>query len=738
MKKNFLFTGGKHLSNWFFWCLFFCVLFFAKTSTASDPAKVTNAVFLSSKKIGTENAYSIQEHRALGRFISLQQIDEVPKITCDSIPLALASLNTSSGKAGYELFYRVYIDPSLGNKIMGLSFSPSPYTRIWWDGELIVKEGVYDSTKQTFVHERNYTGDAPFYSGKPGWHQLLIRQVGTYGLTLGSSDFTYDLGFYSSFRQRYVDREKNRESLFYIFLSEGFRFYLLGIFIVSLLFYFLVQGNRAFLWFSVFSFSVLVLCFSHTLWMRLPFNPSNLMLPSGVFVGLLSAFSLLCFLFTLYQGRIPIRIYFYFGIFGVFFTWKLIAFYYSPPLNSMLNEFYGLFFLGLLISFVSEIIVLFIRGLIKKYEGVNVIGLGIFQFAVIMPMCSITINGTTLINGEARYLLTIASLYYLPTSFLISLILVIKKNFEENLGRQQKVIDLTRAQEKILAEQNVLLEQQVTERTHELREEKLKVEEKNTEILDSINYAERIQRAILPSHANMRKHFPDMFLLYLPKDIVAGDFYWMQDGGKTHPGWVFFAVCDCTGHGVPGALLSLVCSKALNKAIEFCTEPDPGKILDVVTELVSREFSENKNDSDQIYDGMDVSFCAFHRGQMQLRWAGANNPLWLVKNSGDLLTLNEVKPDKQAIGINDDIRPFMSHSFQLRPGDCLYLFSDGYADQFGGSKSKKFSSPAMRELIMEHCEQAMHVQQEKMKEAHEHWKGNLLQVDDICVWGIRF
>jgi serine phosphatase RsbU (regulator of sigma subunit) len=182
----------------------------------------------------------------------------------------------------------------------------------------------------------------------------------------------------------------------------------------------------------------------------------------------------------------------------------------------------------------------------------------------------------------------------------------------------------------------------------------------------------------------------------------------------------------------------VVCSKALNKAIEFCKEPDPGKILDVVTELVSREFSENKNESDQIYDGMDVSFCAFHRGQMQLRWAGANNPLWLVKNSGDLLTLNEVKPDKQAIGINDDIRPFMSHSFQLRPGDCLYLFSDGYTDQFGGPKSKKFSSPSMRELIMEYCEQAMHVQQEKMKEAHEQWKGNLLQVDDICVWGIRF
>ncbi len=153
MKQNILFPGCEHLPIWFIRCLLFCMLFFAKTNATENHAKVTNAVFLSSKKVGTENAYSIQEHRALGRFISLQQIDEVPKITCDSIPLALASLNTSSGKAGYEVFYRVYIDPSLGNKIMGLSFSPSPYTRIWWDGELIVKEGVYDSTKQSFVHE---------------------------------------------------------------------------------------------------------------------------------------------------------------------------------------------------------------------------------------------------------------------------------------------------------------------------------------------------------------------------------------------------------------------------------------------------------------------------------------------------------------------------------------------------------------------------------------------------------
>lgn len=727
----------------FYGLISFLLLFLIPVFELQGKHKIPNAVFFSKSKLEKDEGASLISSLGLGRSLRLHQLDDPLILSLDTLPIILETLNDDLSKNGFEIYYRIYIDTSLANKIMAVSFSPSPFTRIWWDGKLIVKEGAYDTLAKKYERDKWATGNTPFYSGKAGWHNFAIRQIGTYnvgdaGNTYNNTNFYYSLTFHPSYSMLYKRQEETRESLTNTFISEGYRFYLLGIFIVSLLFYFLVQRTRAFLWFCIFSFSVLLLSFSFMIFMRLPINPVFIIFPIWELLALFSAISLLCFLFTHYTNKIPKRTYLYFGIPSLYILFKFYALFTSRSFSILTSDLYVILFLALLLILFIEVTFLFIRGIVKKVQGVNVIGMGIFQFIIIMPLCALLFNGETIIKGELRYFLSVVSTYYLPTSFLISLILVIKKNFEENLGRQQKVIDLTRAQEKMLAEQNVLLEQQVSERTHELREEKLKVEEKNTEILDSINYAQRIQRAILPSHANVRKHFPEMFLLYMPKDIVAGDFYWMQDGGTTHPGWVFFAVCDCTGHGVPGALLSVVCSKALNKAIEFCKEPDPGKILDVVTGLVSREFSENSIESDEIYDGMDVSFCAFHPGRMELRWAGANNPLWLVKSNGEMLTLNEVKPDKQAIGINDDIRPFMSHTFHVQPGDCLYLFSDGYADQFGGPKRKKFSSLAMRELIMQHCNQPMQIQQEKMVQAHEHWKGNLLQVDDICVWGIRF
>src|SRR6185312_16043723 len=214
-----------------------------------------------------------------------------------------------------------------------------------------------------------------------------------------------------------------------------------------------------------------------------------------------------------------------------------------------------------------------------------------------------------------------------------------------------------------------------------IEEQKLVVEEKNKEVLDSITYAKRLQDAILPPLSLIGQYFPDSLILYKPKDIVAGDFYWVQP----LPDSILVAACDCTGHGVPGAMVSVVCSNALNRAVKEFKIKEPGKILDKTRELVMETFEKSDGD---IKDGMDISLASLtpsERG-IKLQWAGAYNPLWYIQDG----QMQEVKGDKQPIGKHVTQLPFSTHSLQLSKGDCLYLFTDGYADQFGGPKGKKF------------------------------------------------
>ncbi len=269
------------------------------------------------------------------------------------------------------------------------------------------------------------------------------------------------------------------------------------------------------------------------------------------------------------------------------------------------------------------------------------------------------------------------------------------------------------------------------------------LEEKNKEIYDSILYAKRLQEAILPSNKLLNKYLPNSYVFYKPKDIVAGDFYWMDTFAKDDLGnylkpndvdinpadCIIFAVADCTGHGVPGAMISIFCSNALNRAIkEFCLL-DPGKILDKVRSLVIETFE--KSDM-EVRDGMDISLCVFNFKTLHLYWAGANNPLWLVRNQ----EMIEYKPDRQPIGKFDNPTNFKTHKIKLEKGDKFYIFSDGLADQFGGEKGKKLKTGKMRELILVQQSNSMQVQYDIMDKFFEMWKGSLEQVDDICVIGV--
>jgi tetratricopeptide (TPR) repeat protein len=269
--------------------------------------------------------------------------------------------------------------------------------------------------------------------------------------------------------------------------------------------------------------------------------------------------------------------------------------------------------------------------------------------------------------------------------------------------------------------------EEVEEQKAELEKQKILVEEKNKDILDSITYAKRLQDAILPPISVIKQYLPDSFILYKPKDIVAGDFYWMERAGDH----ILIAACDCTGHGVPGALVSVVCSNALNRAHNEFKIRNTGKVLDKVRDLVLETFE--KSEGGDVKDGMDISFCAINTKTGDVEWSGAYNPLWYTSNG----ELKEITGDKQPIGKVDNPKAFSTHTLQLKKGDAIYLFTDGYADQFGGPQGKKFKYKQLQQLLIDNVKLTMEEQGRVLNNTLEAWKGSLEQVDDILVMGIK-
>lgn len=269
----------------------------------------------------------------------------------------------------------------------------------------------------------------------------------------------------------------------------------------------------------------------------------------------------------------------------------------------------------------------------------------------------------------------------------------------------------------------------------EVEKQKAIVETKNKEIHDSINYAKRLQEAILPNNTYIQSHFNDSFIFYKPKDIVAGDFYFFEK----HNDQLIIAAGDCTGHGVPGALVSVVCSNALTRSVKEFGLTEPGKILDKTRELVVETFERSQSD---VKDGMDISLISVrsNKGKISdddtitISWAGANNPLWYIDNK----ELKEIKPHKQPIGKTDNPTQFPTHEITLRKGDTIYLITDGFADQFGGPKGKKFKYKHLQELILENSNISLDKQLSTIDESFTNWKGNLEQVDDVTLIALRF
>ncbi len=302
---------------------------------------------------------------------------------------------------------------------------------------------------------------------------------------------------------------------------------------------------------------------------------------------------------------------------------------------------------------------------------------------------------------------------------------------KSNIAGEEATNRINSLQQKFATEKS----EQETE-IHRLKNVELKkaygeIEEKNKSILDSIHYAKRIQGALLPSDNLLNKNLPEYFVFYKPKDIVSGDFYWAHQG----TGDLFFlAACDCTGHGVPGAFMSLINSTFLNEAVIEKGLSKPGEILnDVRKHLVAALNPEGSKEETR--DGMDATLIALNKKTNVLSFACANNPLLLIRN-GELKTF---APDKFPVGIYPgyESKPFSNHQVELKKGDCIYLLTDGFGDQFGGTQGKKFKIKKLKELLLEIHKIPSSEQGIALGKCHDEWKGELEQVDDILIIGIR-
>lgn len=306
---------------------------------------------------------------------------------------------------------------------------------------------------------------------------------------------------------------------------------------------------------------------------------------------------------------------------------------------------------------------------------------------------------------------------------------------EKERAQTQLLVELEE-KNKLISESNVKLEAEVKARTREIEEQRSQLKEKNEDFVASIKYAERLQKALLTDEVKFRSVFEDTMIFFRPRDIVSGDFYWAEEirANELWPdGLKVFAVADCTGHGVPGAFVSIVCNNLLKMAATSPKVNYPGEALN----LIDRELQVilNSGRRELLRDGMDVALVAIDPKRKKAYFSGARSGLLIVRKGEEII----LRPDKRPVGYKEESdEQFVTQEIDLESGDMLYAFSDGYPDQFGGPKGKKFLSKRLRELL---CENASHpgVDQETILAAtFDSWRGKLEQVDDVLVVGVRF
>lgn len=301
---------------------------------------------------------------------------------------------------------------------------------------------------------------------------------------------------------------------------------------------------------------------------------------------------------------------------------------------------------------------------------------------------------------------------------------------EEKEKAQAETLKQLKEMNRMTDQINVQLEKQVIERTAEIVAQKEIIEAKNKDITDSIIYTRRIQDAVLAAPGSFETHFPTSFIYYQPKDIVSGDFYWFAKKQEK----IIVACADCTGHGVPGAFMAMLGSTLLNEIVSEKGVTQPSEILNLLRNGIISSLKQGNTASDT-KDGMDIALISYDKNTSILEYAGAKNPLYIIRNN----ELIEVKADRFPVGVysKEELQPFTNHAQKIQTNDCLYIFTDGFADQFGGEDGKKFKYSQLRQLLLKIHLIEMTDQKTALMNTLENWKGSLEQVDDVLMIGIR-
>jgi len=298
-----------------------------------------------------------------------------------------------------------------------------------------------------------------------------------------------------------------------------------------------------------------------------------------------------------------------------------------------------------------------------------------------------------------------------------------------------------------LDDTNVNLEKIVEERTKKvedqyrlLEEQNYKIKDFNTRITDSINYAQRIQSALLPSDQQLQEAFPESFNIFIPKDIVSGDFYWMKQTDDL----IYLVLADCTGHGVPGSLMSMLGISLLNENLLREDIGTPASLLERMRDNI-KHLLHQTGEFGEMNDGMDMAICMFDKRTQQLQFAGAHNPIYIFRENLDVLTDSyhskytffELKPNSMPVGVYPNEMPFINHTFCLKENDTIYLFSDGFADQFGGESNRKYTTRRFKELLANVQSLNISDQKDYIFKEFETWKRDYEQIDDVSILGLR-
>ncbi len=623
-------------------------------------------------------------------------------------------------------------DASIHQKILSLEFEVKDACEVYLDGKKIKTFGQLEVDKKKGASGFSVKIEPIPIVLDSGEHLLAIRysrfSEGNDGRDLQMDVINEGEGFTVSM----TTIENSLKELLdtsQIFIVSFFS----GIFLTLSIFHFILflfyRQNKSNLYYSLFTLLLFIIFFG----IYKVMSGSDLNLTTKI--GMLEVISILCtpllFIALLYQIFYK-RILFYFWILStVIFAGLLLTGYTEH------QGFGGLLIAIFLILSFIEILRIYIKSWRRKKEGA-----GIFLFGILIPplgtialaLLAYLIKAMGIIDLASTINTSLGSFfgYSMLLSVSVSMTIYLANDFSKlnvKLSQQlseikhlfQKTIQQENERKRILENQNVELEKNVQERTKELAQ-------KNRDILDNLQYAQRIQTAILPDTSFINETLKDSFIIYRPKDIVSGDFYtFSQKSGK-----VVIAAADCTGHGVTGAFLSMIGISLLNQIVNEGGETQPAQILNHLNAGIVNAL---KQKASEVNDGMDIAVCSFDLNEKTLQYAGANRPLYLIRSGN----FEEIKADKLAIGgfRLDAEASFRNHEFSLSSGDSVYIFTDGYADQFGGENGKKMLSKRLREQLLSIQHLSMAEQETILSEYFDEWRRSNEQVDDVLLIGIR-